>query len=106
MVHRPVDRKRPLPTTGKWDKLMHYLQALDIPKRGSIKLPITQLEKIVGGLSVQTNRRISYWDPFMGRKTLNPGAAALRAGFVVVQFDYEPDRDMPRIVAITLLRYR
>lgn len=106
MIYRPVDRKRPLPTTRKWDKLMHHLQALDIPEQGRIKLPITQLGKIVGGLSVQTNRRISYWDPFMGRKALNPGAAALRAGFVVVQFDYEPDGDMPRIVAITFLRYR
>jgi hypothetical protein len=85
---------------------MDYLRALNIPKEGIIKLPITELGKVVGGLSGQTNRRISYWDPIMGQKTLNPGAAAWKAGFVVVQFDYEPDRDMPRLVAITFRRYK
>jgi len=86
--------------------LTHYLQALNIPKEGIIKLSVTELGKAVGGLSVQTNRRISYWDPFMGQKDLNPGAAAWRAGFVAVQFDYELDGDIPRIIAISLRRYK
>lgn len=106
MTQRSIQRIRRLPSTRKWEKLMDYLRALNIPKEGIIKLSITELGNVVGGLSVQTNRRISYWDPFMGQKALNPGAASWKAGFVVVQFDYEPGGDRPRIAAIWLRRYK
>ena len=69
-------------------------------------LSINELGEIVGGLSVQTNKRISYWDPYMGQNKLNPGAAAWRAGFVVVGIDWKPGDEMPHILVITLRRYK
>jgi hypothetical protein len=87
----------------KWKALTEYLL---IQRSEEVSIQITDLRKIVGKLSDGVTRRISYWDPIMGRKQLTPGAAAWKARFVVVGFDWDVDGQTPRIAAIKLCVYK
>jgi hypothetical protein len=84
----------------KWDKLTAFLSN----KGNSVHLPVVQLTKIVGPLKPQTYKRISYWDPFMGKARLNPGSAAKKAGFVVTGFEWHKTGAHPVLTGIRLER--
>jgi hypothetical protein len=70
---------------GKWDKLASYL----MNKSDVVCLSTGQLSEIVGPLSRQMYKRISYWDPYMGKLRLNPGSAAQKAGYTVTRFEWK-----------------
>ena len=85
---------------SKWDKLTAFLMS----KGNVVRLTVVQLNSIVGPLSPQTYKRISYWDPFMGKSTLNPGSAAKKAGFIVTGFEWERSAGYPVLKSIQLKR--
>ena len=85
---------------SKWDKLTAFL----MNKGNLVCLSDVQLNNIVGPLSPQTYKRISYWDPFMGKARLNPGSAARKAGFIVTGFEWQKSGGHPILKSIQLAR--
>lgn len=85
---------------SKWDKLTVFLTN----KGNVVCLSMVQLGNIVGTLSPQIHKRISYWDPFMGKAALNPGAAAKKAGFIATRFEWKKSQEHPVLKSIQLER--
>jgi hypothetical protein len=90
----------------KWEKLTNYLQQKKVPKGGTLTISFDDLRKIVGWLAPKTIRRISYWDPYMGKQNLTPGSAAWKAGFALAAINWKSIGDELHIISIALCRFR
>ena len=90
----------------KWEKLTNYLQQKKIQEGGTLTISFAELSKIVGELAPKTTKRISYWDPYMGRQSLTPGSAAWKAGFAVTAIEWKVIGSDLHITNISLQRFR
>ncbi len=90
----------------KWQILTNYLQQKKVQKGGTLTISFDKLRKIVGGLAPKTTKRISYWDPYMGKQSLMPGSAAWKAGFAIAAIKWRAIGGELHITHISLRCFR